>query len=198
LAAVAAALSATLVGLLIVELFLRPAVSTTPAGVVLVNPFRTVVVPWAAVRAVKTEYALQILTDHGGHTSWAATGRRGSSVLVRGLRGSRQTGPPSVTQLLWGSGAGGGVPAPVECWLFIEAGLGEWQAASARTTTSARGSEPRPRIPPTAAHTTGGQAADATAGDSETPAAPSVTWHGRWALAVAVLAALLLGVTVAL
>ena len=148
-AAVAAALWGGLITALIVELFLRPAVSTTQEGVVLVNPFRTVVVPWEAVRSVETELALQIITDRGRHTSWAATGKRSNSALARALWGAGRRAPvdveaepgrtagPSMAELARSGALARGVTGPVECKLFIEEGLANWRLATvwAPTTT---------------------------------------------------------------
>jgi Bacterial PH domain len=177
----AAALWGILIATLIVEVFLRPEVSTTAIGVVLVNPFRTVVIPWAAVRGVETELALQILTERGRHTSWAATGKRNTALRARGLRGasragslvagataSGRTGPPSVTELLRSGASRGGITAPVECMLFIETGLSEWRMGTAK-------------------------AGGASPGDD----APRVEWHRRSMVATAVPAVLLLAVTLA-
>src|SRR5689334_24028719 len=84
LVAVAALLWGVVLTELVVEVFLRPRVTTTREGVVLVNPFRTVVVPWEEVRGVETELALQIVVDGGRHSSFAATGNRRSSAAARG------------------------------------------------------------------------------------------------------------------
>jgi len=172
LLAAAAALWGGLAAALIVEVFLRPAVATTGEGIVLVNPFRTVVVPWSQVRGVETELALQILTDAGRHTSWAATGNR--SAWVRGRRQRADYvlgapwgmggGSPSTAELLRTGGARSITP-PMECKIFIDAGFQAWQ-----------GSREKP----------------AGAG------APRATWHRRWLLAVAAIAVALAGATIAL
>jgi Bacterial PH domain len=199
LVAATAALWGIVIGLLIAEVFLRPAVSTTWEGVVLVNPFRTVVVPWAAVRGVETELALQILTDSGRRTSWAATGKRSSSALIRGMRARREAASPAMTELLRQSGFGSrGVTAPVECKIFIEAGLSEWRVATARAAAAAWGREPGAVGAASPAQMTAALPADSPAPAAATPAVPRVTWHRRWALAIAVPAALLLAVTLAL
>lgn len=195
LVAVAAALWGILVAMLITEVFLRPAVSTTPEGVILVNPFQTVVVPWAAVRGVETALALQILTDDGRHTSWAATGKRSSSALVRGMRAKRQAESPSMTELIRASGATGGITAPVECKIFIDAGLSEWRVATARAAAAPTHVEPGVGVPATVTGTTWGSETGSPAAGS---AATRVDWHRRWVLAIALLAALLLAVTLAM
>jgi hypothetical protein len=184
LAAVAAALWGIILAALIIEAFLRPAVSTTGEGVVLVNPFRTVVVPWGAVRDVETELALQIITDQGRHTSWAATGKRSNSALARALWGagrshagdaappSGRSAAPSVAELVRSGALARGITGPVECKLFIEEGLSDWRVAMAR----APGVE-----------TAAGEPDDAR-----------IEWHWRWMVSLAMCALLLLAVTLAL
>jgi hypothetical protein len=183
----AAALWGSLIGLLIVEVFLRPAVSTTAEGVVLVNPFRTVVVPWAGVRGVETELALQILTDSGLRTSWAATGKRNSSVLLRGMRAKREQSSPALAELLRASGYSGGITPPVECKLFIEAGLSDWQLATARAAATASRTQTAPSLP-----------VDSPAPAAASPGVTRAIWHRRSALAIAVPAVFLLAVTLAM
>jgi len=171
LAAVAAVLWGVLAALAIVEVFLRPAVATTAEGIVLVNPFRTVVVPWARVRGVETELALQIITDRGRHTSWAATGSRKASIRNRRhrtkqLAGAAQgaIGSPHAMDVLRPSDVRSMTP-PLECRIFIDAGYQAWQM------------------------------------DRNKPADPGVlrvTWHRPWLLAVAALAVGLVAVTAAL
>jgi Bacterial PH domain len=175
LVAIAAGLWGVVLAVLIVEVFLRPSVATTPEGVVLVNPFRTVVVPWAAVRGVETELALQILTDDGKHTSWAATGSRSSSLRARGLRGQRgalafSSRSPSMTELLKAQASADGITPPVECRLFIELGLQEWRVRTARAP-----------VPP-----------------AEESPPPRLAWHRGFLVALAVPAVLLLAATIAI
>jgi PH (Pleckstrin Homology) domain-containing protein len=206
LVAAAAALWGVLVGLLIIEVFLRPAVSTTAEGVVLVNPFRTAVIPWGAVRGVETELVLQVLTDDRRHTSWAATGRRNTS--LRALLGARQAQPAggwvpgagragagTPAELLGAGASARGVSAPVECMLFIEAGLSEWRLATARAAATPghpdaaagerlRADEPAPQ--------------EAVRATGEAPRAPRQVWHLRFLVATAVPAVLLVAVTLAM
>lgn len=54
--------------------FVRPRVEVDDAGVTLVNPLRTVVVPWPALVHVSTRYALTLHTPGGNHRAWAAPG----------------------------------------------------------------------------------------------------------------------------
>jgi hypothetical protein len=131
LVAVAAFLWGVVLSELVVEVFLRPCVTTTPEGVVLVNPFRTVLVPWEEVRGVETELALQLVVDGGRHSSFAATGTRRPSANTRGLRGPRGPEPSLDTQLKAGIAAGALTP-PVECKLFIDAGMTEWRERTGR------------------------------------------------------------------
>lgn len=122
---------AALVAELLVEACLRPAVSATDAGVVLVNPFQTVRVAWADVRGLETRLALQVLVDGGKHTSWAATGsrradRRAQGTPRRGLRGPLRR-DSWLTEV-----ADTGTPPPPKtppeaCRVFIEAGRVAWE-----------------------------------------------------------------------
>src|ERR687885_2650299 len=61
---------------LVVEVFVRPRVETVDDGVVLVNPYRTALVPWAALQRVDAELSLELVTPGRRFTSWAATGSR--------------------------------------------------------------------------------------------------------------------------
>jgi hypothetical protein len=167
---------------LVGEVFLRPRVTTTREGVVLVNPFRTVVVPWEEVRGVETELALQIVVDGGRHSSFAATGNRRGS---RAARGGGRGGPtpdaePSLDQLLKAGGEAGAITPPVECKLFIDAGMNEWRERTGRPRTQ----------------TLEEQWAALERPDGEPPAV--ITWHRPWLLAFAVPAVLLIALTIAL
>jgi len=178
LVAVAAFLWGVVLTELVVEVFLRPRVTTTREGVVLVNPFRTVHVPWEEVRGVETELALQIVVDGGRHSSFAATGnRRGWANARGGLPGRRRPpGPePSLDQLL----KAGSITPPVECKLFIDMGMNEWRERSGRRR-----------------QTLEEEWAALDRRDGEPPAVAS--WHRGWILAFAVPAVLLVAVTVAL
>ncbi|MDQ6752777.1 MAG: PH domain-containing protein [Actinomycetota bacterium] len=53
-------------------LFWFPKVRLDDDGVTLVNPVRTVSVPWAALITVDTKFALKLLTPAGAYTAWAA------------------------------------------------------------------------------------------------------------------------------
>lgn len=183
LVAVAALLWGVVLTELVVEVFLRPRVTTTREGVVLVNPFRTVVVPWAEVRGVETELALQVVVDGGRHSSFAATGNRRSSANARGGLPGRRRPPgqePSLDQLLRSGAAAGALTPPLECKLFIDAGMNEWRERTGRqrmqTLEEQRAALERP--------------------DGEPPA--RISWHWLWLVAFAVPAVLLVAVTVAL
>jgi hypothetical protein len=180
LVAVAAFLWGVVLAEVVGEVFLRPRVTTTREGVVLVNPFRTVVVPWEEVRAVETELALQIVVDGGRHASFAATGKRAASPTARARRRPTHGVEPPLDQLLKAGIAEGAIPPPVECKLFIEAGMNEWRERTGRPLSQ----------------TLEEQWAAVERPDGEPPAV--IRWHRPWLLAFAVPAALLIAVTVAL
>ncbi|MDM7830797.1 PH domain-containing protein [Cellulomonas edaphi] len=54
--------------------FFHPRVDVTDEGVRLVNPLRTIAVPWAALVHVETQYALTLVTPVGRFRAWAAPG----------------------------------------------------------------------------------------------------------------------------
>jgi hypothetical protein len=60
--------------------FWRPRVEVSDAGVRLVNVTRTIDIPWPAVRAVETKWALTVVSTYGRHTAWSAPapGARGA------------------------------------------------------------------------------------------------------------------------
>ena len=66
-------------------LFWRPCVVVDDGGVRLVNPFRTIDVPWPAIEAVDTRWALTLITAYGRFTSWAAPapGARHTALAAR-------------------------------------------------------------------------------------------------------------------
>ena len=53
-------------------MFWNPAVVIDDAGVVLVNVFRTVRLPWPAIDRIDTRWALELFTPYGKFTAWAA------------------------------------------------------------------------------------------------------------------------------
>ncbi|MET4093345.1 PH domain-containing protein [Arthrobacter sp. UYCu712] len=54
------------------QLFWLPAVVVDDHGISLENPFRSIVVPWAALVHVDTRFALTLVTAEKSYTSWAA------------------------------------------------------------------------------------------------------------------------------
>jgi hypothetical protein len=74
-----------IVGLLAWALYWRPAVFVTDAGVRLVNPLRTIDVPWPALEAIETKWALTLVTAWGRYRAWAAPAP-GRSAMRQHLR----------------------------------------------------------------------------------------------------------------
>ncbi|MDQ4491114.1 PH domain-containing protein [Sinomonas sp. ASV486] len=72
-------------------LFWRPAVVVSDSGVELVNPVRSVGVPWEALAYVDTKFALTLGTGAGRFTAWAAPGP--------GALGARRARPEHLTGL---------------------------------------------------------------------------------------------------
>jgi hypothetical protein len=60
--------------------FWRPRVEVSDSGVRLVNVTRTIDVPWPALHAVETKWALTLVTSYGRFTAWSAPapGARGA------------------------------------------------------------------------------------------------------------------------
>lgn len=52
----------------------HPHVVVDADGVTLVNPLRTIVVPWAAIVTVETRFAFALRTPSGRYTAWAGPG----------------------------------------------------------------------------------------------------------------------------
>ena len=95
----AAAVSVALVAT-VYELAWRPAVRVTADGAVLVNPFRTVVVPWPALAGTDIAWRLRLITADSRHSSWAALGGPG-------VGGAWSTGRQVVGDQPGGPGPGG-------------------------------------------------------------------------------------------
>ncbi|UNX55666.1 PH domain-containing protein [Georgenia sp. TF02-10] len=57
--------------------FWRPAVLVSPAGVRVVNVFRTIEVPWSALEEVETRWGLRLHTTGGRVRAWATPARGG-------------------------------------------------------------------------------------------------------------------------
>lgn len=73
------------------QLFWMPAVVVHDGGVTLENPFRSVLVPWAALVHVDTRFALTLVTAENSYTSWAAP--------APGIWGGRNAGPADLQGL---------------------------------------------------------------------------------------------------
>lgn len=71
-------------------LFWRPKVTVSDGGVQLVNPLRTVDLPWPSIQLIDTKWALALRTSYGTYTAWAAPApsRMQARKLTRGERGS--------------------------------------------------------------------------------------------------------------
>jgi hypothetical protein len=64
--------------------FWRPRVEVSDAGVCIVNVTRTIMIPWPALRAVETKWALTLVTEYGRFTAWSAPAP-GARSAVRSL-----------------------------------------------------------------------------------------------------------------
>ena len=71
------AVSLALLGL-IYELLWRPEIRTRDDGAVLVNPFRTVFVPWSLLQGTDLTWGLRLITTDGPYRGWAASGGPGA------------------------------------------------------------------------------------------------------------------------
>lgn len=72
-------------------LFWLPKVKIDDDGVTLVNPVRTIHVPWPALVTVDTKFALKLVTPRGSFTAWAAP--------APGVMGSYRAKPQDVQGL---------------------------------------------------------------------------------------------------
>lgn len=75
---------ACLLALFGVAVFWHPYVEVSDGGVVLVNPARTVILPWPAVEAVDGRLGLQLTTPWGTYAGWAVTAPSGRQRLRAG------------------------------------------------------------------------------------------------------------------
>jgi len=75
---------AVFLGLLAWLVFWHPRVDVTDEGVTMVNPLRTITVPWAALINIETQYALTLVTPDGRHRAWAAPGPGRHAVVTAG------------------------------------------------------------------------------------------------------------------
>ena len=134
---------AAVVSALVVEVFLRPRVETGDEGVVLVNPYRTAVVPWAALERVDAELSLQLVTPTRRFTSWAATGSRNARPRRRRWTDDdpdlarEQEGPTtSLAEVLRTKGLSS-ISGAMQCKLFIEDAWQSWRTSPARQGSGA-------------------------------------------------------------
>jgi Bacterial PH domain len=129
---------AAAITVLVVEVFVRPRVEAVDDGVVLVNPYRTAVVPWAALERVDAELSLELVTPGKRFTSWAATGSRAARPRRRrwteddpDLAGERGGPPPNLTDVLRTKGLAS-ITGAMQCKLFIEEAWQAWRTAPGR------------------------------------------------------------------
>lgn len=122
---------------LVVEVFMRPRVETVDEGVVLVNPYRTTVVPWGALERVDGELSLQLVTAERRFTSWAATGSRNARPRRRRwvqddpeLAREQGGGGPNLTDVLRTKGLAS-ISGAEQCKLFIDDAWRAWRASPA-------------------------------------------------------------------
>jgi hypothetical protein len=139
---------AATITMLVVEVFVRPQVATGDEGVVLVNPYRTAIVPWAALERIDAELSLQLVTPGRSFTSWAATGSRNARPRRRRWTQddpdlAREQEGPSVNlgDVLRTKGLAS-ISGALQCKLFIDDAWQAWRIAPAR---QGGGSTPRVR-----------------------------------------------------
>lgn len=71
-------------------LYWRPRVIVDDGSVHLVNVFRTIDVPWPAIQAVDTKWALTLVTGYGRFTAWAAPAPGGMGAARQLRKADRQ------------------------------------------------------------------------------------------------------------
>jgi hypothetical protein len=64
--------SAVLVAFATWALYWAPSVTVSDGGITVRNVLRTIELPWPAIGAVDTKYALTLITTYGKYTAWAA------------------------------------------------------------------------------------------------------------------------------
>jgi len=122
---------------LVVEVFVRPRVETVDDGVVLVNPYRTAVVPWGALERVDAELSLELVTPGRRFTSWAATGSRNARPRRRRWAEddpvTREQGvpPPNLADVLRKKGLAS-ITGAMQCKLFIDEAWQAWRTSPVR------------------------------------------------------------------
>ncbi|HYY11090.1 MAG TPA: hypothetical protein VE781_09130 [Kineosporiaceae bacterium] len=125
----------------VVEVFLRPRVATLDDGVLLVNPYRSVVVPWGLLTEVDAHLSLQLVTPARRFTSWAASGSRPTRRRRRRDRSepapsAGQDQGPNLAELLRTNKLST-LSGALQCKLFLDEA---WQAW--RTSPQRRGEAP--------------------------------------------------------
>jgi hypothetical protein len=123
---------------LVVEVFVRPRVETADDGVLLVNPYRTAVVPWAALQRVDAELSLELVTPGRRFTSWAATGSRNARPRRRrwteddpDLGRERGDTQANLADVVRTKGLAS-ITGAMQCKLFIEDAWQAWRIAPGR------------------------------------------------------------------
>ena len=123
---------------LVVEVFVRPHVETLDDGVVLVNPYRTAVVPWGALERVDAGLSLELVTPGRRFTSWAATGSRNArprqqrwSAGDPGPPHDRGGSSPNLAEVLRTRGLAS-ITGAMQCKLFIEEAWQAWRTSPGR------------------------------------------------------------------
>jgi hypothetical protein len=96
-------------GLLAWLVFWHPRVEVTDDGVTMVNPLRTVTVPWAALINVETQYSMTLVTPSGRYRAWAAPGPGRHQVITAG--NEELTGMPRTARDSRGAVAIGDLPS---------------------------------------------------------------------------------------
>jgi hypothetical protein len=81
-----------LLALLCWATFWRPGVIVSDGGVRLVNVSRTIDIPWPALRAIETRWALTLVTAYGRFTAWSAPAPGARSALLS-RRATRREAP---------------------------------------------------------------------------------------------------------
>jgi hypothetical protein len=73
--------------------FWRPRVSVSDGGVRLVNVTRTIDVPWPALQAIDTKWALTLVTAYGRFTAWSAPAPGVRGVMLSRTASARDAPP---------------------------------------------------------------------------------------------------------
>lgn len=128
---------ATAITALVVEVFVRPRVETTDDGVVVVNPYRTAVVPWGSLQRVDAELSLELVTPQRRFTSWAATGSRNARPRRRRwvdddpqLEAEQGPSGPNLAEVLRTKGLAS-ITGAMQCKLFIDEAWRSWRYSPA-------------------------------------------------------------------